>query len=295
MRTLTTLTCLALLLTTTSELAAQRKGSQKGGFQLEGAVVREYKAVGDVKLHLHIFNPKGWRPSDSRPAIVFFFGGGWNGGSPAQFHQQSLYLASRGMVAISAEYRVKSRHGTSPFECVADGKSAVRWVRAHAKELGVDPDRIAAGGGSAGGHVAAATGVIDGLDDPNDDLSVSSKPSALVLFNPVIDCGPKGYGHSRLGDQYKKISPVDHVTPGDPPTILFHGTGDTTVPVDNARDFKARMLQAENRCELVEFEGKPHGFFNYGRYENGPFVETMRAADKFLASLGYLEGEPTVK
>ena len=208
-----------------------------------------YKTAGDVKLSLDVFLPPGHKPSERRPAIVFFFGGGWVGGSPKQFYPHCRYLASRGMVAISAEYRVNSRHGTTPWDCVRDGKSAVRWVRAHARQLGVDPKRIAAGGGSAGGHVAACTGTIDGLDEPGEDAAVSSRPDAMALFNPVIDTGPGGYGYSRLKEKYKTISPVEHVEPGVPPTIIFHGTRDTTVPLANCQDFQARMKKAGNRCE----------------------------------------------
>jgi len=91
-----------------------------------------YKTVGDVELKLHIFEPPDRQSKEPVPAIVFFFGGGWTGGTPTQFYHQSDYLASRGMMAISAEYRIKSKHGTTPFECVADGKSAIRWVRANA-------------------------------------------------------------------------------------------------------------------------------------------------------------------
>ena len=97
--------------------------------KLEGAKVHQYKQVGGTKLFLHAFNPKGHKASDRLPAIVFFFGGGWNGGTPKQFEPHCAYLASRGMVAITAEYRVKSRNKTTPFECVKDGKSAIRWVR----------------------------------------------------------------------------------------------------------------------------------------------------------------------
>ena len=107
---------------------------------LEGAETLIYKEASDTKLILNVFYPKGHNPKkDKRPAIVFFFGGGWNGGNPGQFRPHCLYLASRGMVAMTADYRVKSRQGTSPFECVKDGKSAVRWIRANAKKLGVDP------------------------------------------------------------------------------------------------------------------------------------------------------------
>lgn len=141
-----------------------------------------YKTVGPDTLKLHVFRPDGHTPDARAPAIVFFFGGGWNGGTPSQFYPHCVYLASRGMVAFSAEYRVKSRHGTTPFECVKDGKSAIRWVRAHAAALGIDPGRVAAGGGSAGGHVAAAAGVVKGLDEPGEDMSISSRPAALVLL-----------------------------------------------------------------------------------------------------------------
>ena len=120
-------------------------------------VLQTYKDVGGHKLNLHIFRSPAHSPTkEPKPAVVFFFGGGWVGGTPTQFYPQCQHLAKRGMVAISAEYRVKSRHHATPFDCVEDGKSALRWVRTHAEKLGIDPDRIAAGGGSAGGHVAAA-------------------------------------------------------------------------------------------------------------------------------------------
>ncbi|MFP4191844.1 MAG: alpha/beta hydrolase, partial [Candidatus Hydrogenedentota bacterium] len=184
----------------------------------------EYKTVDETELKLHVFNPEGHKQSDQRPAIVFFFGGGWNSGSPSQFYPHCQYLASRGMVAMSAEYRVKSRNNTTPRECVMDGKSAVRWIRQHAKELGLDPNRIAAGGGSAGGHVAAAIGVIKEFEEDGEDLSISSEPDALVLFNPVFDNGPNGYGYSRVKAYWKEFSPMHNIDATAPPTIVFLGT-----------------------------------------------------------------------
>lgn len=131
-----------------------------------------YKTASEFELQLHIFNPHGHAATDQRPAIVFFFGGGWSGGTPKQFYQQAREVADLGMVAIPADYRVKSRNKTSPFESVADAKSAIRWVRQHAKELGVDPNKIVGTGGSAGGHVAACTGVIEGNEEAGEDLSI---------------------------------------------------------------------------------------------------------------------------
>lgn len=245
-----------------------------------------YKRAAQGDLRLHVFSCDG---GPKRPAIVFFFGGGWVGGTPQQFFPHCRHLAALGMVAISAEYRVKSRHGTTPFACVTDGKSAVRYLRTHAKELGVDPDRITAAGGSAGGHVAACTATLDAYDDPNEDAAVSSKPDAMVLFNPVVDTTKLGYGANRLGDDPTKLSPVHHVTAGLPPTLIFHGTADTTVPFENVERFCETMRRAGNECTLVPFEGKKHGFFNYTREEDHrSYNETIERTETFLRRHGFL-------
>ncbi|MBF0198371.1 MAG: alpha/beta hydrolase fold domain-containing protein [Planctomycetes bacterium] len=252
--------------------------------------VIEYKKVGDVSLSLHIFNPPNHKITDKRPAIVFFFGGGWVGGTPKHFYRQSAYLASRGIVAISAEYRIFSKHKTAPSECVKDGKSALRWVRSHASELGIDPAKIAAGGGSAGGHVAAATGTISGFNEEGEDTSVSCVPSALVLFNPVFDNSKEGYGYSKVKDYWQEISPLHNINKNNPPTTVFLGTKDKLIPVATAQDYKQRMEKLGLRCDLHLYEDMPHGFFNKKR-----FNETLIEADKFLTSIGYLQGEPTLK
>jgi alpha-L-fucosidase 2 len=221
--------------------------------------------------------------------MVFFFGGGWNSGSPSQFYPHCSYLASRGMVCMAAEYRVKDRNNTSPREAVMDGKSAVRWVRQHASELGIDPERIAAGGGSAGGHVAAAAGTIKGLEEENEELGVSSRPNALVLFNPVFDNGPNGYGHGRVEEYWKEISPLHNIDEHTPPTVVFLGTEDELVPVETAEKFKASMESHGVRSDLHLYPGQPHGFFNFKRKEN--YTRTVADMDRFLVSLNYLEGE----
>jgi len=273
---------------------------------LEGAKAEVYKTAGDVKLQMYVYFPEGHRAADKRPAIVFFFGGGWRSGSPRQFEAQCKYLASRGMVALAADYRVLSRHGTKAVRCVEDGKSAIRWVRANADRLGIDPDRIAAGGGSAGGHVAACTATIAGLDEPNEDASICSVPNALVLFNPALVLAPVAGVHpfrpdrsaemaDRIGADPLTISPYHHVRRGVPPTIIFHGTADTTVPFRTSQWFARAMEEAGNECTLVAFDGAEHGFFNHGRGDGSGYVETVRAMDRFLAGLGYLEGEPALE
>lgn len=253
-------------------------------------------------MNIYIFTPEDHKSTDNRPAIVFFFGGGWKGGSPGQFQEHCRYLAARGMVAMTADYRVLSRHKTKAIKCVADGKSAVRWIRANAERLGIDPERVASGGGSAGGHVAACTGTIDGMDEPGEDMSISSKPNAMVLFNPAVVLARTGTTkpvdkermarlEKRLGVEPATLSPYHNVTGGAPPTIVFHGTGDTTVPFATAQLFADRMKSKGNRCRLVPFEGRPHGFFNHGRGDGKDYIATVRAMDEFLAAQGFLKGK----
>jgi acetyl esterase/lipase len=249
--------------------------------------VEVYKEIGEVSLRMHIFDENPESTTD-RPAIVFFFGGGWVGGNPKQFFPHCRYLAERGMVAMSAEYRVKNTHQTTPFDCVIDGKSAVRWIRSNASRLKIDLKRVAAGGGSAGGHVAAATATVPGLDE-DASSSVSPVPNALVLFNPVYDNGPEGYGYDRVKDRYFEISPMHNIQEGMAPAIVFLGTKDKLIPVATGEQFKRRMFEVGARSELILFDKQGHGFFNYGRSENRFYNETVAHMDRFLTSLGFLE------
>lgn len=253
-----------------------------------------YKTASGVDLKLHVFEPEGIKAHDKRPAIIFFFGGGWSGGKPKQFYTQSRELSALGMVAFCAEYRVKGRNKTSPFECVKDAKSAIRWVRQHSGELGVDPKRIVASGGSAGGHIAVCAGLIEGFEEGNEKLSVSSRPDLLVLFNPVLDTTARGLGMDRVGeDRQTEISPCHHVRAGLPPTLLFHGTKDKTVPFENATRFTKLMEEAGNHCKLVSFEGAGHGFFNSGFFrpkikDLSVYKKCMNDCVAFLISHTYL-------
>jgi acetyl esterase/lipase len=250
-----------------------------------------YKKAGDRELKLFIDKPAGWKASDRRPAIVFYFGGGWVSGSPAQFERQSRYLASRGMVGLRVEYRTIPKGDPGPpTVCCADAKSALRYARAHAAELGIDPHRIAAAGGSAGGHLAAFTALVPGLDDPQDNLQVSCRPDALVLFNPVFNNGPGEWGHQRVGERYREFSPAHHVEKGAPPTTVFLGSADQLIPVRVLRDFEAEMKQVGARCDAHLYPDAKHGFFN----KDPHFTLTLIEADRFLASLGWLQGAPTL-
>lgn len=294
--------CAAILSVTVLQSQAENRDAVKrwvpaeigqGAFSLKPDKTIVYKTVDKLgqpaELTLHAFLPEGYKPSDKRPAALFFHGGGWHGGTPDQFYPQSRYLALRGMVAFSVQYRTIGAFKTTPKECVADGKSAVRWVRQHAAELGVDPNRIAAGGGSAGGHIAAATALVDGFEDTGEDLQVSCRPDALLLYNPVFDNGPEGFGYPLVRDYWKAISPIDNIDAQAPPAIVFLGTKDQFIPAETGRRFERLMKEQGRRCDLHLYEGKPHGFFNiWVSREN--LAETIIRLDRFLTSLGYLEG-----
>lgn len=249
-----------------------------------------YKQIDTTQLKLSIVYPHDLKSGDKRPAIVFFYGGGWNQGSLSQFLTHSLELAHRGMIAIMADYRVKKRHHTTPKECVSDARSAMRYVRAHAKELGINPEMIAAAGGSAGGHLAAATAVIDAFDDKKDDKSVDPSPNALILFNPVLDNGPDGgWAYDRVKDYYQQISPAHNIKPNLPPTLFMVGTIDKLIPVATAIRYQENMKKAGNKCDLYLYASQGHSFFNYKNGDNPYYYRTLDAMIAFLRSLNFIQ------
>ena len=249
-----------------------------------------YKDVNATKLLMDVYYPKNIDSSKVYPAMVFFFGGGWVSGDVSQFINQANYFSKRGMVCFLVDYRTKSKNNTTPFECVKDAKSAIRFIRKRASYFRVDTTKIIASGGSAGGHLAAATALIDSFSEATDDLSISCIPNALVLFNPVIDNGPGGYGFEKIKDAYKNFSPLHNIKKGAPPTIIFIGTNDKHIPIETVAYYKKVMEKVGSRCELKIYDGQNHGFFNYKNLEY--YKKTVMDADAFLLSLGYLKNEP---
>jgi acetyl esterase len=247
-----------------------------------------YKELEGDDLEMTIYTPDV-QGDAMLPVIVFFFGGGWTGGTPTHFQLQAEYLATRGIIVVCPDYRTKKSHNTSPFECVKDARSAIRYLKKNHKGLRIDPNKIVVGGGSAGGHLAACTAVINNINEETDDLSVSTVPLALVLFNPVVDTGKRGYGQSKLMGREFEISPVHHITDGLPPTLIMHGTDDTTVPYENVKRFKDTMKQAGNSCTLKGYKKQNHGFFNYNRKPKY-FKKTLQQTERFLEELSLLKG-----
>jgi len=274
---------------------------------------RVYKATGGTFLKLYYFSPTGTVPREPLPAVVWIHGGAWVGGTPDGFIPHARYIAARGALGFTLEYRLLKPDGPFISDCIADCRSAIRYIRAHAVELGVDPQHIAVAGDSAGGHLAAALGILDAFDDPHDDLALSARPNALLLFNPVLDLTEGDWIRSAvagiaLADKKtprpdspediargRALSPVFHVHPGLPPTLLMHGRDDMIVPWSQAQRLATALNAAGNRCEFVVLENTGHAFVvaSYKSPES-VVVDALRTADRFLASLGYLRGEPTL-
>jgi len=239
-----------------------------------------FKKVDGKDLSYSVHFPADWKPTDKRPCVVFFFGGGWVKGTPKQFEPQATHLAARGLVAVRADYRL----GKGPAVCVADARSAVRRLRADAGKLGIDPDRIASAGGSAGGHLAACVGTTDGFGASGEDAGAAARSNAMLLFNPVLDLEPL---IDRLPADQKilagALSPVQHVVKDSPPTIIFFGTADGLLKQGKAYLEAGRKKGA--KVELYTAADQPHGFFNRSPWRES----TLRAADDFLVSLGWLK------
>lgn len=265
----------------TAALIALPLAAQKGEHPEGKAFV--YKTVEGRQLHLYVNQPANWESGKPHAAVVLYHGGGWVGGGPGSFNTQAERIAKGGATGITVEYRLLPKGSSVPPDiCVQDAKSAFRWVRSHAKELNIDPDRIAAGGGSAGGYMAAYLGVLFGWDDPQDDLKIAAKPNALVLWNPVLDTTPDGYGNARFGAEAPQRTPFVADPTSWPPTLVQSGEDDHLIHAPVLRREAARM---GDRWTLKLYPGAGHGFFNKEPFLSQTTDEMMR----FLEKIGYVQ------
>ncbi len=252
-------------------------------------LILSYKQVDSCDLKIHVFKPKGIKEGEKRPAIIYFFGGGWAVGTPLQFYRECAYYAEKGLIAISAEYRISYLHKTTPFESVEDAKDAIRWLRKNAEQLNVDPDYIAAAGASAGGHLAAAIGVLKETNTSKNNISF--KPNLLLLYYPVIDNSPTGYGNEEIKKRYKEISPLHNIDSTAPPTLFILGTKDPLVPVRTAEEFTKKMEDVGAHCELHLYEGAGHPIFFYAKPLTDEFYKIRKESDAFLLKYGYFKND----
>ncbi len=248
--------------------------------------ILKYKSAGDMELKAHIFEAGKTGQTGGQPVFVFFHPGGWNMGEPAWGYDVCHRYASFGMVAISFQYRLSAVGGYTPVDAAFDVRSAIRWTRQNADELGIDPKRLVAGGISAGAHLAACAAILQGPDDPGDNTDISCVPEALVLQSAVLNPGPSIHFVELLQGRYKPedYSPFHHIRPGLPPMCLLHGTADEIVPYSSVSEFTARTREEGNECILHTFEGTDHFFMNSSDQR-----KAMELIDEYIAGLGYIK------
>ena len=218
-----------------------------------------FKEVQGVVLEADLFLPR--IEDRKKVGVICFFGGGWQSGNRRQLRRLARDLKEDGYVVACVDYRTGSEHGVEPKECVADGKSAVRWFRSQADKYGFDQNHIVAVGVSAGAHVAAAAGVLPKFEHDDDDLTLVCRPNGLVLISPVLDTGPKGFGYHQVRDYAEDFLLEAHLSEGAPETLILLGSMDEITSVTVAERYQTGMHKQGARCQLDVLEGGKHPFF----------------------------------
>ena len=253
--------------------------------------VYTYKEVDGVTREMEIYFPKGHDSSKKIvPGILLFHGGGWGGGTRVMFSYQCNYFASRGLVAATVSYRLatkaekQSMRGEKSFKrfCITDAKSAIRWYKQNADELGIDPKRIIAGGGSAGGHISLLATTTPGLNDPNDPKGYDTSVAAYLLFNPALSGGDA---------KDPEVDFLQQLKADFPPSIAFFGSEDPRMKKGWIPAYEQMKSLGIKSVDFRVAEGLGHGFFN-----SQPWADiTLIEADRFLHDLGFLKGDPTLQ
>jgi acetyl esterase len=234
------------------------------------------------------------KPSDEdkdRPVIIFFHGAGFSNNkvNSSQFEHHAKYFAAQGFVTVCAEYRPLELEGPfSPIDSLENAKSAIRWIRENSSDLGVNPNKIIAAGASAGGYLCLCAAMINQFDDPYDNIFISAKPDALIIFNGGVDSELLIRLFPDLEAELLEASPSKNIREGLPPSLFFHGTEDKNIPIQDVQQFTETMHSTGNISKLITFEGVGHGFFNYGNLDNKPYIKTLSETEDFLKQLNIL-------
>lgn len=268
-----------------------------------------YVTRGTKELTLGVFTPPNFDPATPRPALMIIHGGSWVSGAPELFFAHSRYFARRGLVVFDVDYRLAAAGGPTLFNCLEDVQAALRYIRAHAKELGINPKRVAVAGDSAGGHLAACLG----MAMPAAEMGLDpkwEKADAVILWNPEVDLttlawalGTPGISQAiasgpganlSTAAKLRLVSPIFSVTAGLPPCLIIHGTKDTCVSIEQSVRYEAAMKKAGNTCRLLTYEGVAHAFILPQYAGEALAMRAMRDTDLFLIEQGYLQGNPLI-
>lgn len=220
------------------------------------------------KEQADLYLPATAGPGERFPAVVIIHGGGWTGGDKHAAREINIgtTLALHGYVGMSINYQLATKDSTEPAwpQNLFDCKTAVRWLRTNADKLQVDPDRIGAIGGSAGGHLASMLAVTGPELDPPGAGPCAIR-CAVDLYGPMLWFQNRNLSMFRktraeAPELYRQASPLAHVDRSDPPILILHGDADTTVPVADSEAFAAALEQAGVEHELRIIPGAPHTF-----------------------------------
>ncbi|MBN2329945.1 MAG: alpha/beta hydrolase [Candidatus Omnitrophica bacterium] len=229
----------------------------------------EYGKAGDKSLQLDLYRPK--QSENSSPAVIFIHGGAWKSGKRQDMKFYTVHFAERGYACATVSYRL-SKEALFPA-AVQDVKCAVRWMRANAPKYNIDPERIAVSGNSAGGHLSMMIGYssdIPELEGEGGHAGVSSRVQAVINFYGPVDlttdfAKKQGVVADFLGKTYEEdprlyafASPLTHLTRDDPPTLIFHGTIDSTVPIKQADMLEQKLQSLGIDYVYDKFVGWPH-------------------------------------
>jgi acetyl esterase/lipase len=285
-----TLLIVAPLLTTTAAPNTNNAPADTSRESVESGKKFVYKQSGGNPQELEVYFPAEWDAAKSKvPGVILFHGGAWIAGTLDQFRYACKYLASRGLVAATANYRMLTTAEAKALPagesikrtCITDAKSAIRWMKQHAAELGIDPQRIVAGGGSAGGHIAVLATTNPGLNDPGDPKEFDVSVAAYLLFNPAFQ--PQD-------ESDPEVFVTKHLKAGLAPAILFFGENDHTFKPGGEAMLRQLKTLGNTNCELWIAEGQGHGFFNKPPWQD----VTLAQADRFLVQHGFLTGVGTL-
>ena len=275
-----------------------------------------FKTTADTSLKIYYQLPANRKKGNKYPAIIWIHGGGWTAGTASIFFEHAVYFANRGAVGISIEYRLIGKNKTNTIiDEIADCKSAIRFIKLHAKELQIDTTKIVVAGDSAGGYLSAAMITLDALNDMADDLSVKAVPNAVILYNPCVNMGVFPHIKNlfaqpiKLGplsadtlsflqqqeDLVKQLSPIYHIRKNNTQALLLHGLNDKVIYPEQSEQFADEMNTKGNKAQLILLPDTRHAFVvpHYTASED-KVVNAVLEADQFLISLGYLSGKPNL-